>query len=271
MEEQIKSLIENYGKQEQRTAEWFVTRSNRITASECYKAMSTATYSQRRELIESKLINPIIERKQSPLACLWGTYFEPIAKFLYQEKENIDQIVDLSCVIHPDYDFLGASPDGLLVTKDERNGRLLELKCPISRSFDDNSPIPIEYYHQMQMQLHCTGLMECVYLETKFKQLSYAEWLESPNKKGCFALKKDQVSYCNTTYDEWYSTLTNVFEWNVIFWIVEKTRTSLVQKDPCWLTDHIQSFKQTWDEVLEYRKSGTLPVPKEKGILVLNI
>jgi putative phage-type endonuclease len=193
MDEQIAFLIEKYGKGEQRTPEWFATRSNRITASECTKAFSTATFSQKKELIESKLISKPQGNSQ-PYACIWGTHFEPIAKQIYQEEKNISVIQDLACVIHPSYEFLGASPDGLILDGDLK-GYLLELKCPISRSFEEGSEIPNEYYHQMQMQMECTRLDKCVYLETKFKHVSYSEWKDSIKKKGCYAERPGEILY----------------------------------------------------------------------------
>ena len=258
---------------EQRTEAWYRQMATIISASELGNLFASPY--QRSKFVVTKS-QPYQMRQQNTAvsshhmtAFDWGIRFEPVVKQIYEYKYGA-VIKDLGRMIHPTEPRCAASPDGLIYHCPEgKQGHLIEIKCPVTREIDGS--VPKDYYHQMQMQLHCTGLNECVYLETKFKQISYAEWLKTTNKKGCFALKKDQVSYCSTTYDEWYSTLTNIFEWNVIFWIVEKTRTSLVQKDPSWLTDHIQSFKQTWDEVLEYRKTGTLPVPKEKGILVLNI
>jgi hypothetical protein len=57
--------------------------------------------------------------------------------------------------------------------------------------------------------------------------------------------------------------------WTVRYWILEKTRSCIIPKDPEWLNDHIEEFKSVWNEVLEHRKNGTLPQPKDKGILVL--
>jgi putative phage-type endonuclease len=267
MDEQIAFLIEKYGKGEQRTPEWFATRSNRITASECTKAFSTATFLQKKELIESKLISKP-GGTQQPYACIWGTHFEPIAKQLYQEEKNISVIQDLACVIHQDYEFLGASPDGLILDGEMR-GYLLELKCPISRSFEEGSAIPNEYYHQMQMQMECTKLDKCVYLETKFKHVSYSEWKDSDKKKGCYAERPGEIVYCQGNVEEWTSQLEDRLSWTVRYWILEKTRSCIIDKDPQWITDHILEFQQTWNEVLEHRKNGTLPQPKEKGILVL--
>jgi putative phage-type endonuclease len=265
--DRIQFLIDTYGHGEQRTAEWFATRSNRITASECTKAFSTATFSQRKELIESKLISKPQGNSQ-PYACIWGTHFEPIAKQIYQEEMNISTIQDLACVIHPDYEFLGASPDGLILDGDLK-GYLLELKCPISRSFDEGSEIPNEYYHQMQMQMECTGLNNCVYLETKFKHVSFFEWKEFDKRKGCYAERGKEVRYCSGDVEEWTSNLEDRMTWTVRYWILEKTRSCIISKDPEWLNDHIEEFKSVWNEVLDHRKNGTLPQPKDKGILVL--
>jgi len=267
MDEQIAFLIETYGKGEQRTAEWFATRSNRITASECTKAFSTATFLQKKELIESKLISKPQGNSQ-PYACIWGTHFEPIAKQLYQEEKGISVIQDLACVIHQDYEFLGASPDGLILDGEMR-GYLLELKCPISRSFEEGSAIPNEYYHQMQMQMECTKLNKCVYLETKFKHVSYSEWKDSDKKKGCYAERPGEIVYCSENVEEWTSKLEDRLSWTVRYWILEKTRSCIIEKDPDWITDHILEFQQTWNEVLDHRKNGTLPQEKQKGILAL--
>jgi len=257
----IQLLIEKYGHGEQRTAEWFSTRSNRITASECTKAFSTATFSQRKELIESKLISKPQGNSQ-PYACVWGTHFEPIAKQIYQEEHGISKIQDLACVIHPEHTFLGASPDGLILDGDMR-GYLLELKCPISRSFEEGSEIPTEYYHQMQMQMECTGLEKCVYLETKFKHVSYSEWSDSSKRKGCYAERGNEIQYCQGNVEEWTSQLDDRLSWTVRYWILEKTRSCIIPKDPEWLNNHILEFQQTWNEVLEHRKNGTLPLDKK--------
>jgi hypothetical protein len=145
-------------------------------------------------------------------------------------------------------------------------GYLLELKCPISRSFEEGSAIPNEYYHQMQMQMECTKLNKCVYLETKFKHVSYSEWKDSDKKKGCYAERPGEIVYCSENVEEWTSKLEDRLSWTVRYWILEKTRSCIIDKDPQWITDHILEFQQTWNEVLEHRKNGTLPQEKQKGI-----
>jgi hypothetical protein len=96
---------------------------------------------------------------------IWGTRFECIAKEIY-ENETRCTITDVSCVQHPVYPFLGASPDGIIFPTDpkdvRRRGRLVEFKCPFSRVAKDG--VPAAYIHQMQMQMACTGRVWCDYV-----------------------------------------------------------------------------------------------------------
>ena len=141
-----------------------------ITASEVYSVFGSE--SAKKEVMMRKLC-PRKEGDGPPIAALaWGTRFEPVAKRLYEERTKC-KITDVSCVQHPVYGFLGASPDGLIVPDDptdmRRYGRLVEFKCPMSRV--EKPEIPMGYIHQMQMQMECTGIDECEYVEFRFKQV----------------------------------------------------------------------------------------------------
>ena len=275
MENKIRYLLENYGIDDQRTQAWFSKRGEMLTASEIWKSFGDATASARRELIVSKLTPPKKQDGQGVGALIWGTRFEPIAKEIYCHTERV-KLVDLSCVQHPEHSFLGASPDGLILTDDYRNGRLIELKCPISRSFTDDTPVPDAYYHQMQLQIECTGLHECDYVEMQFKTMNYSEWVEAQAEfKSCFAVDSGgAVMYrpFSLTLDvhEWQTMiLQNPMEWQIIYWVLVKKRTKLIQKDPDWMPMHFPEMKATWDEILVHRQAGTVPAVKDKPILVL--
>lgn len=70
-------------------------------------------------------------------AVAWGTTLEPVAK-LYHEAEQGVIVVPSGFVVHPDIDWLGGSPDGLI------DGRgMSEYKCPYSQKVWDEPP---EYY-----------------------------------------------------------------------------------------------------------------------------
>ena len=192
------------------------------------------------------------------------------------------KIVDTTCVQHPEHSFLGASPDGIILTentKDIRYGRLVEFKCPISRVFDETTPIPIHYWHQMQMQMECTDLYECDYVEMKFKQMYYAEWTNLTTEyKSCFAVNTNtgEVRYRHykdtTPVNEWkiQQFKEDVFDWQLVFWSLENYRKQLVQRDLDWMNDHLPEMKSVWEEIMKHRENNTLPEsPKDKGVLVL--
>ncbi len=183
-------VLRMYGANDQRTDAWHAKRSEMITASEVYQIFGTDA--SRREVMMRKLEPRQPTEGSAPVpALIWGTRFEPVAKRIYEERTKCE-ITDVSCVQHPVHSFLGASPDGLIIpTFDDprRYGRLVEFKCPMSRKPSDE--IPPGYVHQMQMQMECTGIDECEYVEFRFKLVNYTEWKRSKETKGCFAVYDD--------------------------------------------------------------------------------
>jgi putative phage-type endonuclease len=255
-------VLRMYGANDQRTEAWHAKRSEMITASEVYGVFGSE--SARREVMMRKLEpKPPGEGNAVP-ALLWGTRFEPVAKKIYEERTQCT-ITDVSCVQHPRYTFLGASPDGLIVPNSDdpkRYGRLVEFKCPISRAM--KAEIPPGYIHQMQMQMECTGIDECEYVEFRFKQVNYSEWVRSTEQKGMFTVYEDgKVVYDKDIYED---------TTQVIYWLLTSIKEDFVPKDPEWLPKHLEGLTQFWNEVLEHRKQGTLPPkPEEKKIMSLDI
>ena len=55
---------------------------------------------------------------------------------------------------HPYVDFLGASPDGLIIEPENEKSQLIEIKCPMTRNIqtkamDISGIIPAYYYEQI--------------------------------------------------------------------------------------------------------------------------
>ena len=256
-------VLRMYGSNDQRTDGWHAKRGEMITASEVYGVFGSE--SARREVMMRKLEpRPPGDGPGIP-ALLWGTRFEPIAKRIYEERTKCT-ITDVSCVQHPIHTFLGASPDGLIVPNDatdvKRYGRLVEFKCPISRAM--KAEIPPGYVHQMQMQMECTGIDECEYVEFRFKQVNYSEWTKTSDVKGAFTVYEDgKVIYDQEVYED---------TTQVIYWILGSIKEDFVPKDLEWLSKHFEGLRQFWNEILEHRKHGTLPPkPEEKKIASLDL
>jgi len=244
-----------YGANDQRTDAWHAKRTEMITASEVYQVFGTEA--SRKEVMMRKVEPKPVGEGPPITALLWGTRFEPIAKRIYEERTKCT-ILDVSCVQHPRYAFLGASPDGLIIPTDptdvKRYGRLVEFKCPISRAPKDE--IPLGYVHQMQMQMECTGIDECEYVEFRFRQVRYNEWVRSSDMKGMFTVYEDG----RVAYDEAGTT----DDCQVVYWILGSIKEGFVAKDPNWLSSHIAELTKFWDEVLEHRRNGTTPRTESK-------
>ena len=279
--ERVKILLDTYGQNDQRTAAWHTKRGEMLTASEIYKTVEGATPAARRELITSKLVPRDSGNNGGARSLMWGTQFETVAKQIYENMHNV-KIADTTCVPHPEYSFLGASPDGLQLENEKRFGRLVEFKCPISRDFDETTPVPDMYIHQMQLQMACTGMDACDYAEFKFKIVNYSEWMDTDVKyKSAFLGMNDGSFHYRAPEDpksvtEWKNEklaelkCDDIDGYQLVWWVLVKTRFHSVDKDPLWLETNLPFFQQTWKEVQEHRQNGTLPEnPKEKTVLTL--
>jgi predicted phage-related endonuclease len=96
----------------------------------------------------------------------WGQKFEPLSVLIYERDYNT-KVEDFGCIQHPKYNFIGASPDGIVTDKkSQKFGKMLEIKNVVSREI---TGIPKkEYWVQMQLQMEVCDLDECDFLETKF-------------------------------------------------------------------------------------------------------
>jgi putative phage-type endonuclease len=269
----VSRLLEKYGVNDQRSQTWHLKRGEMITASEVTKTFKTATPSARREIMLRKIEGPKPgEGGSMGAACAWGTQFEPVAKDLYCRMNGGGTIVDTSCVVHPTYPFLGASPDGIYMPidqKDPRWGKLIEFKCPISRKFDEKTPIPDAYYHQMQMQMECTDIDECDYVEMRFATFTKTEWEKQDVPfKGRFAVFDNGfVDYDTEDCKYWKNRLSEQGdEYRVVYWILANWRCSTVSRDFNWLPSHLEEFTSFWSEVQNHKLNGTVPVKEEKVI-----
>ena len=268
----VRRTIRIYGMNDQRTSAWHAKRGEMVTASEVSGVFAGGE--TRRALVVRKLEPPQPTGGHPIPALIWGTRFEPIAKGMY-EAETDCSIVDVSCVQHPVHSFLGASPDGIVFPNNQadirRRGRLVEFKCPISRPQTEG--IPDAYVHQMQMQMECTGIDECEYVEFRFKQVFSSEWLSTSDTKGVFAVFDDQtVEYKppDMPLAEWVPTVTDR-EPQYIYWRLLSSKKEFLPKDTTWLPRHLPALHEFWDEVLAHRAAGTMPPPPPSKVVTLDI
>jgi len=158
----------NRKQQGQRTKEWYEEAATMLTASEFDDIFGTPL-GRGRLVMKKAHPAPIGPRrvacKTSAMTALdWGMRFEPVAKQIL-EREWGAVIGECGRLYHPTMARLAASPDGFITDADDKThvGRLLEIKCPISRKI--GGEIPHKYWVQMQIQMEVTGIGECDYVE----------------------------------------------------------------------------------------------------------
>ena len=183
------------------------------------------------------------------------------------ENEYNTIIKDFGCIQHDKYKFLGASPDGINVKPDnERYGRMLEIKNPVSRTI---TGIPKEeYWIQMQLQMETCDLNECDFLETAFKEYDSEEefindgtFTYSVNqelkgimvyfvKEGKPFYEYAPVKITQQQYDKWYENIlekNNNLTWiKNIYWRLEKYSCVLVLRNKFWFEHAIVKINEVW-------------------------
>ena len=186
-----------YTQVSQRTPEWYKQSKTLLTASEFSNILGTPRAVA--NLALQKIISTTENNRSNTTACCtpemgpfdWGIRFEPVVKQILEKMDNI-QILEMGRLIHPENSRLAASPDGIIIAANDlrRIGRLLEIKCPISRKIDGT--IPQDYWCQMQIQMEVANIDECDYIEMSF---------ESGYKTHAYTIEDCKTSCSSELYD----------------------------------------------------------------------
>jgi len=140
----------------QGTKEWHEARAGRITASRAAAALGESPWQTPYDLIRDMVrdYHGALDEFGLSAPVHWGVSHEPVARLEYMHETGRD-VEDAGFFVHPEHDWLGASPDGLV-----GDDGLLEIKCPYSlrhrgefKSLRDQ----IHYWIQMQVQMACTS------------------------------------------------------------------------------------------------------------------
>jgi len=147
---------------EQGSDAWFAARAGKLTASrvKALVAKTKSGYSTSRanmitQLSLERMTGVAVEPTYSNAAMQRGTDLESEARDYYAFERDVS-VSEVGMVIHPKYDFITCSPDGLI----DDDG-LVEIKCPFSMAkmvgYLEKDAHAKEYRVQLQMQLLVTG------------------------------------------------------------------------------------------------------------------
>jgi len=284
----------------QRTPEWYAFRHNLITASNIWKAIGSEA--NKNSLIcekckpimgtsviggtggtgvsggepESATTNSV--NTDSPLH--WGVKYEPLTVMLY-EKRNKVKVGEFGCIQHSKYSFIGASPDGIVVSEESNAfGRMLEIKNVVSREI---TGIPkMDYWVQMQIQMEVCDLNECDFLETQFKEYDETEDDLFYKNKHQYLYNGVILYFVNRDFTDGRPhyvympfnirlTKTDVNAWidsqkaelkgshilfKRIYWYCEAYSCVLVKRNRHWFELMLPKVKEIWDIIERERVEG---------------
>jgi hypothetical protein len=262
----------------QRTPEWYLRRYNMLTASNLWQALSTEA--QKNRLIYEKckpLETAYTESKwiSTEGSLHWGVRYEPLTVKIYEHLTGA-KLDFFGCIVHSDYPFIGASPDGIVVNPESPLfGRLVEIKNIYNRDMDGT---PSEaYWTQMQIQMQCCDLEVCDFVETRFKEYESADAFWTPSDvchKGVILqfVPRDSLSNIplykyspiNPTPAELYEwverTKTEVAEVHVLFkthyWYLDEICMTTVMRNDAWFRAALPHIQEVWETILKERATG---------------
>ena len=285
------ALVESIKKRpqiEQRTEEWYANFSHVLTASEFSNLFASpkkwsdfvmAKARPSRDDRPRRLAQPTDE--MTPIA--WGIRFEPVVKQILEFKDR-SRIYESGRLRHPTNPFLAASPDGIIesAANPKQVGRLVEIKCPYSRTI--GGEVPFEYWIQMQIQMEVTDIDECEYVEVDI--VSARPKVEVVDLSGCsmkgtmYLLKQivdeDAPFEYKYVYGDIGSTqIPSVDGYETqecIAWGLKRMHRKIVHRDRAWFESTKPWQDAFWVDVDRVKKGEELPQTpkKQKTCLIMD-
>ena len=183
MHPNVKALLEReYAAQ--KSEEWLALRGRMLTASDIASAISKNKYETPEGLLLKKC--GLGEKFTGNSATKHGEKYEDEARILYEQRHG-EVVHELGLCPHPEYNWLGGSPDGVT-----ESGKLIEIKCPPLRQIVPGV-IPEHYLPQVQMCLEILDLEEADFIEYKPAETNWPK----PEEFQVINVKRDR---------EWWKT-----------------------------------------------------------------
>ena len=268
-------LIRSYYQPQQKSEAWYKYRNELITASSAWKLLHTQC--SKNEYIYNKckpfdIIKYNTVNINSPFH--WGNKYEDVSVSLYEHLYNV-KVEDFGCIKHPIYDYLGASPDGIVVSENRR-GCMLEIKNIVNR---DITGIPKkEYWIQTQLQMETCDLYDCDFLECRFKEYENEEEFRndgtfSKTKEGhykgviiqFFDGSKPLYEYApfmceESSFNLWNSTISEKnkdLTWiKNIYWHLSEYSCVHIKRNKLWFDSILPILADSWKIIQNEKKEG---------------
>lgn len=142
------------------TAQLSPMRTGRITASRVGAIIGVNKYQTRDDVMREMVRDALGAEPEfvGNAATEWGNEHEDDARSEYEREHGVLVLDAQEFVQHPEHEWLGVSPDGLLGADG-----MAEFKCPYWAKYTSIEAKP-EYQAQVQLQLACTGRDWCAFV-----------------------------------------------------------------------------------------------------------
>ena len=307
----------------QRTSEWYKIRTALVTASSAASLLvknkkTCESYVKEYGLEDifdynNRCCNPYSNKKQyfldkckqgtfkGNIATYWGQKYEPVVTDIYSKETN-KNVLEFGLLIHEEFKFLGASPDG--ITED---GVMIEIKCPYRRKITGIPPF--YYWIQVQLQMEVCDLEVCDFVEYEFVEFhTEQEFLDDDtleadiHNKGLFIQvdkKTDRFIPCDPSESQYVypekQFIDNVedlkkwagiqleklpkmidekysgyfFEFKVVYWKAVNKSIVRIKRDRQWFDNVKSDLQEGHDKILYYQKNDNykelmVETPKNK-------
>lgn len=146
----------------QQSKQWYSARIGRVTGSVAGAILGVNPYKTADDVLRDmvRAYHGAEREFTGNAATEWGSFNEAGAQAEY-EMETGNKVQECGFIVHPEYEWLGASPDGLVGAE-----AVLEIKAPYGQrnkkppQFKSAEEQP-HYYAQMQIEMACSGREEC--------------------------------------------------------------------------------------------------------------
>ncbi len=204
----------------------------------------------------------------------WGWRYEPVARDLFERCFAGGKVFDgLGRLKHPSLPRLGASPDGLIMDG-PRAGRLVELKCPISREL--NGSVPVKYWVQMQLQAEVCNVAAVEYFEVALgtsptmcaaMRESKLPWIgkifvvaacpESPTSDYKYVYSPLFAADAPDACEAWAAPEGVIVLETAYWWVKDYHTTSVLRNQRWWSAIGQPAYEKFWEDVDAARTAGT--------------
>lgn len=195
-----------------------------LTASDVASALGHNRYERPADLLRKKVLKTAWAGNA---ATAHGTLLEPVARDLYDARYS-RKSHEIGLVQHPKYPFLGGSADG--ITED---GRLIEIKCPLTRKIEDK--VPKHYMPQIQLLLEILDFEECDFIQYRPEGVKSVVPFGPVTESGA---PPEQVEVP----------------------VPEIFMVTVVKRDSAWFDTHLATMQKFWSGVINARENGLCEV-----------